>query len=50
MTDSNLHPWRERRRAQRLRHWRFASLSALGLSLAAVLSLDRQCDDWLQQH
>lgn len=50
MSDFNLHPWRERRRAQRLRHWRFASLSALSLTLAAMWSADRQWEDWLQQH
>jgi len=50
MSDFNLHPWRERRRAQRLRHWRFAAVSALSLTLAAVWWLDQQWADWLQQH
>ena len=50
MSGFNLHPWRERRRAQRLRHWRLAFLSVLGLTLAVVWALDRQWEDWLQQH
>jgi Tfp pilus assembly protein PilN len=50
MSDFNLHPWRERRRAQRMRHWRWASLCAVSLTLAAIWHLDRQWNDWLQQY
>lgn len=50
MSDFNLHPWRERRRAYRMRHWRWASLCAISLSLAAIGYVDSQWDDWLQQH
>jgi Tfp pilus assembly protein PilN len=50
MSDFNLLPWRERRRQFRLRHWRLAGLTSLGLTLAALLYLDQQWNSWLLAH
>ena len=50
MSQFNLLPWRERKRALRMRNWQIGVGLSLGVSAAAVYHLDRLWDEWLAQY
>ena len=50
MSQFNLLPWRERKRALRMRSWQIGVGLSLGVSAAAVYHLDRLWDEWLAHY
>ena len=50
MSDFNLLAWRERRRAQRIWHWRVSACVAAVVTCAASWVLQREWDAWLEQY
>ena len=50
MSQFNLLPWRDRKRALRMRSWQIGVGLSLGVTAAAVYHLDRLWDEWLAQY